>query len=624
MGIERFFSAINKNFNVVSIYDNTIKLSCDVFLIDFNSIIHTISAKLISELNKKTNNKYNKISIDEIEDVIILEVKNYVDNLIKSINCNQVYIAIDGIPTFSKILEQKKRRFIGDFIDNLVKKYSLPFSFNKNLISPGTKFMKKISDYLNKEDFGIKTIISDSDDTGEGEFKILDYVLDRNLKDIIIYSPDADLIILSMIFWANTQGKINILRFDQNTRILNVIYINHLVDYLFDYYQTRIDKSIDKYKYINDLSLIFTLFGNDFLPRLESININMDLYLVLDNYIINYIDNDYIIIDDFEINIKSLFNYLNLLNKYEHLLIRRNANQYKYHNFNYANTVNLYLDLKNKKYNPLFIFYFDFGTSLESNTKYGKLEYYFYTPNELLSKSYTFKNNFNEKYIENNLRYQKFEKTNHLSNTKKHLVAMKDMNQRDKELYLINNRLDSYNLLFSSKNDFYEKTLDPKDYYKSLNVKDMVNQYLRGWKWIINYYFKRDNIDETWFYQYHKSPLLNDIIKYFTPQSLNYNFKNTKLNINTTQLLLFITPIRIKTIDDFLNIIDVNDKMKIKIRNFIESNLNLFYNLDEIYQTVSQNNFKIDLFDCSTATFISKCHYHILDNIIPINNYLKF
>lgn len=93
--------------------------------------------------------------------------------------------------------------------------------------------MRKISEYLNNEKFATETIISDIDDTGEGEFKIIDYIYKNKIKDFVIYSPDADLIVLSMIAWSNnTKSKIKILRFEQNTEILNVIHINTLINYL--------------------------------------------------------------------------------------------------------------------------------------------------------------------------------------------------------------------------------------------------------------------------------------------------------------------------------------------------------------------------------------------------------
>jgi len=553
--------------------------------------------------------------------MIIEEIQIYVRDIIGLVKCNKVYISLDGVPTLPKILEQKRRRFIGDFMELLLSKYSLPFSFNKSLISPGTKFMNKVIDYLKKEDYPVETIISDVYEKGEGEFKILDYISKNKLDDIIIYSPDADLIILGMILMDDSK-KIKILRYDQNTQVLNLIYINHLVDYLFDYKNDRINKIIDKKRYINDLCFIMTVFGNDFLPKLEDININMDLYLVLDGYLINYIDNDYILAENLEINSKSFYFFLSFLSKYENFLLKRNAGMYKNQNFNYANTVNMNLDLHNKKFNPNFIFYLDFGPTLDINNKYGKLEYYFFNEQKLIKllDDSEFKNNVNKDYLEKNNRYQKLLKFEYDSKIKKHIIAMKDMNLREKELYLIEKKLDKYYVLFNPNNRFFD-TLNKKDYYKNNNVRIMVSEYLKGFKWLINYYFKRKNVDEFWYYPFHISPLLSDLVNYFNHSLLSFNFMDKKLNINPLQALLYIAPIKISKIDEFLESVDVNNTEKKKIKNFIESNLDLFYNLDEIYYTVLKGDLKKGLFDCSTATFISKCNYLILEDVKPINRF---
>ena len=109
MGIERFFSAINKNYDVVDVMSNIKKLKTDIFFLDFNSIIHVVSAKYITELNirNKLNNneKYD-------ENSIILQVKKYLDNLLENVECNLVYIAND---------RQKSFKFIGKkFTENKI------------------------------------------------------------------------------------------------------------------------------------------------------------------------------------------------------------------------------------------------------------------------------------------------------------------------------------------------------------------------------------------------------------------------------------------------------------------------------------------------------------------------
>ena len=618
MGIERFFGAINKNFNVVT--EANMKMKCDALLLDFNSIIHYISSKVLKTESSKNINESSEETIN-IDNVIIDEVIKYVNTLIDLVECNLIYIAIDGVPTFPKILEQKKRRFIGNFVDQLVSNSSSQLLFNKISITPGTKFMTELGNRLNKEAFPIKTIISGYEDTGEGEFKILDFISERNIKDFIIYSPDADLIILSMIAVGQSEDpvKVKILRFDQNTEILNVIFINHLIDYFQFYFEDKVNTNIDHKKYILELSFIFTVFGNDFLPRIEDININMDLYLVLDGYIINYINNGYMLTDNLDINPKALHDYFSFLNKYEVFLLERNANLYKYQNFLYANTVNLNIDIKNKHFNPSMIFYLDFGSTLDKNTKYGRLEYYFYDKNRLLQNLDTvqFKNNLNLKYLEDKVnKKQQLIKFDYKENIKKHIIATKEMSTREKELYSIDKKLGKYNLIFNPYNKFFD-TLNKVDYYKNNNPKEMVKEYLRGLKWLVNYYFKRDEIDEYWYYKYHYSPLLSDFINFFDHNILNYPFKNTFLNLKPIEQLLYTSPIRMINVKNFIDSIDTTDVNKKKIIDFIESNKNLFYNLDEIYSSTNKKG----LFDCSNATFISKCHYYLLDDVKPINSF---
>jgi len=612
MGIERFFSAINKNFDIVSVMSNIKKLKTDVFFIDFNSIIHYVSSKYISEINTKGNiNKNNTYD----ENSLILRVKNYVDDLLENVECNLVYIALDGVPSISKILEQKKRSFIGDLIEELVKKHTIPFSFNKSLIKPGTKFMRKISDYLNNEKFITRTIISDTDDTGEGEFKIIDYIYKNKTKDFVIYSPDADLIVLTMIAWSNnTKSTIKILRFDQNTEILNVIHINTLINYLIFYFEERVKNKIEIDKYIKDISFIFTIFGNDFIPRINEINVSMDLYLLLDAYIINYVDNGYILDDSNKIVPKSFYHLISFLNNFSNILKQRTYMQNKYFNFNYAIIINLYLDIKNKKPNQFFKFYLDFIDNFDFNNKYGKLQYYVLDDKELLKlPMFTYKNNFNQSYIEEiPQNYQKMLPIEYSSKSKKHLIAMKDLSPRDKELYLINNKLDDYYDLFMSNDKV------------NLNKKEMVNEYLKGLSWLTNYYFN-SKADETWFYKFHSAPSISNIYNYFNHSILNYEFNDVILDISPIEQSLYITPIKHNTIDTFIETLDTsyfNDKINPKtIRKFIESNMNLFYNLDELYSTIKSKSLKKNLMNCSSNIFMSKCHYYILDNIQPINKF---
>ena len=45
-------------------------------------------------------------------------------------------------------------------------------------------------------------------------------------------------------------------------------------------------------KLIKDIVFVFTIFGNDFLPKFESIQTNFDFLFLIDMYLLNLIDNN--------------------------------------------------------------------------------------------------------------------------------------------------------------------------------------------------------------------------------------------------------------------------------------------------------------------------------------------
>jgi 5'-3' exonuclease len=95
-------------------------------------------------------------------------------------------------------------------MSNIYNEYeylSMKISFDKNLISPQTDFMNDFINLLNKENFksGMKVKISDFSEKGEGEKKIVVHIKKHCSQNdqIIIYSPDADMIIMTMILKYN-------------------------------------------------------------------------------------------------------------------------------------------------------------------------------------------------------------------------------------------------------------------------------------------------------------------------------------------------------------------------------------------------------------------------------------
>ena len=404
MGIERFFKSINSLYSnkfIKPIYKND---SITHLYFDFNSIIHKVSNNIINHLNdlllysliykysdksgmnkdivleefNKINKIYNfnytvenfyqntkKISINNlIYYHIFNDIRHYLSFYPK---CNFLYIGIDGVPSVGKMIEQQDRRYKGylmsminkqlllkyksqldnnEFNDtNIYNEYeylTMKFSFDKNLISPQTDFMLDFINQLKKESFkeNLKVIISDFNERGEGEKKIVIHIKKYSLKDdnIVIYSPDADMIIMTMILKFN----IFILRHEQTTSEDAIIDIEAIKK---------------EFSPVNDIAYIFSVFGDDFIPKIDWINVTKHISKILEEYK----KMDLRIIDDKskKVNLLNLQKFFKQIKKLEYIH-KLSKNRFddllkpvNYKSFKYYNEVN---DINNlsRNYEPIF------------------------------------------------------------------------------------------------------------------------------------------------------------------------------------------------------------------------------------------------------------------------------
>ena len=218
------------------------------------------------------------------EDEMITKILSDITKLIEyTVPTDLIYIAIDGIAPASKMKQQRQRRFRSA----LERKYNDNNSWNTNAISPGTYFMKKLNDALKEyiQTLEIKTILSDSDERGEGEHKILHYIKENELSNkICIYGLDADLIMLSLV-----SRKENIVllreRTEYNIEKTDNEYIYLKIDPLKDHIIQSLhsDKVIDREQTIDDYIFICFLLGNDFMNHIPSLNLRYGGHAVLLN-----------------------------------------------------------------------------------------------------------------------------------------------------------------------------------------------------------------------------------------------------------------------------------------------------------------------------------------------------
>lgn len=327
MGIPHYYR------NIINTYRNIIvpltDVKCSNLFIDFNSIIHQ-SANTVTTLNP------NAYTSQDIFDEIIRNTNILID---KCKPTNLVYIAVDGVAPRAKMVQQRKRRYlaqmknqmISDFLEkNMIKNTC---TWDSNIITPGTSFMNELNGILHehfshsKHHHQCAVIISGSDENGEGEQKIFDYLKDvhNNQEDInIISGLDADLIMLSLLA---SNEKIYLLRDDSSYVDINEFRLSIM---------KHINAVNLSHNYMYDYVFLCFFIGNDFLPSLPFLKINngaIDVLLASYRKIHTSLNEFFVIKDDgFNINAKFLRLLLKDLaeNEHEHMEFAMN---------HYTNTV---------------------------------------------------------------------------------------------------------------------------------------------------------------------------------------------------------------------------------------------------------------------------------------------
>ena len=209
MGIPSYFSYIIKN------YTNIIRkqASCEKIqhlLMDCNSIVYDAFRELEEKYKKEP------FDISTIEELLIektiLKIQEYIVNVSPE---KTAFITFDGVAPFAKMNQQRIRRY-----KTQASISSAPI-WNTTAITPGTQFMDKLSKAVYKifkytKPINLKHInlmVSCSDEPGEGEHKLFDFIrkTDCSQDVIAVYGLDADLIMLS-IFHQQFCNKIYVFR----------------------------------------------------------------------------------------------------------------------------------------------------------------------------------------------------------------------------------------------------------------------------------------------------------------------------------------------------------------------------------------------------------------------------
>ena len=289
MGIPSYFSYLVRNHKRIINTLNNNKTVINNFYLDCNSIIYdSISSTEFININDFEAKLIEKI---------INQINTYI-KLIKPTDC--IIIAFDGVPPIAKLMQQKNRRYKSWFQNNLFNQRA---KWDTCAITPGTQFMQKMGAAIDKEyrsknyKYGGRCdiILSLSDEPGEGEHKIYEYIRTNAgegahmEKNVVIYGIDADLIMLSLNHLKYCKS---IYLFRETPEFIksidNTLEPNN--NYLIDINELagQIHKQMNNgsgsaviHSSIEDYIFICFLLGNDFMPHFPAINIRTTGFSIL-------------------------------------------------------------------------------------------------------------------------------------------------------------------------------------------------------------------------------------------------------------------------------------------------------------------------------------------------------
>ncbi|AYV85432.1 MAG: putative 5'-3' exonuclease 20 [Satyrvirus sp.] len=532
---------------------------------------------------------------DKIVEILFHETILYTRFLICSLNkgwIKKVYLSLDGTPSMAKLKEQRNRRYIGSHInnikENIVKKfrfkntniYQINLFYYRSMICAGTKFMDSIQQALFNLNIGLDVDVSTINIKGEGEKKII-YAIDElnktdNYSNYCIMSPDSDMLIMIGFLSNNDKFKNKKLynfRIDyQKNNQYQFFDLKQLISNLQNYYSKYLNMDITTNSVFIDIFFMLVVFGNDFLPKLEPLNVSQHFDFVSETCLKLSSSGLQFIIDN-KLNYKYLLEFFKLINKdIIKMSIEKSFND-RYTNFfklcKQMSITDLNNSYKHPSIKPFTVNYLNFNACLRTlNIAFTKLINYlkrvhikqeevvdlltdihknaddsylmlvlprllrFPGSEYINSDSTTFFRKFieyvNEFGFENikfrtKLMFKTFvQKSKEGKNSFSDYLGEIEKMEKSMEPYRsMFNMADIQLMSFDLKNG---ELVDMRGKYYDMYVKknitkaeidNMVLQYITGIEWLYQYYISGQHHEWSgWYYEFTQPPLIDDIIAY--------------------------------------------------------------------------------------------------------------
>lgn len=250
MGIPRYFGSVVSNLKHVvrSGYPSKCKFLC----IDFNAMIHPVVRKA---------NENGLVSREVMFESIFTDLRRVVDLC----SPERVFVAHDGVCPYAKVVQQRRRRFLGRAERGFKGEPEPPF--DSVHISPGTEFSDQLTSFIRTRCDAESWVYSGADVEGEGEHKIFKFLklYATDGDDIVIHGLDADMILLSL---CSRLKNIKILREDKEVKHIDVDLLRLDIGKTID--ESDIQNAVDSYCFM------MSVCGNDFLPRMPGMSVDED------------------------------------------------------------------------------------------------------------------------------------------------------------------------------------------------------------------------------------------------------------------------------------------------------------------------------------------------------------
>lgn len=478
MGVPSYFSyIIRTHANILCKYIDIMKqeIAFDRLYMDCNSILY---------------DSFHSVSQDQpyeaIEREILQKTSNQIQYYIEQIKPkSMVYIAFDGVAPFAKMEQQKNRRYRSWYESTLLSQFdpSTHTTFSSTAFTPGTDFMKKLSNHMKqtftgkeiKEKLRLKEIIvATPDQAGEGEHKLYEHLRKHPTDDsqtVAVYGLDADLIMLSL-FHLNVCPNLYIVR--EAPAFIHVL-INedkndiHAEEPLF-LDVAKLGRCIasemdcphpDPHRMYDYVFMCF-LLGNDFLPHFPALNIRTHgMQRLMDVYreIIGSHQNRYLVTKTMTIQWREVHRFMQQLGKREKEFIKQ---EYQVRKKWDGKTVDMYPKTTTKE--------------------------------------------------------------------KQTLIEQMPVLFRGKEKFI--------NPYEEGWEDRYYHTLFPDT---TATRKAICMNYLEGLEWVFKYYTK-GCMDWRWKYHYHYPPLLQDLMQYMPFGNITFFKKTVSKPLRPITQLAYILP----------------------------------------------------------------------------------